>query len=226
MKIAILISGHTRNYEETLSQLILLKEKFNADMFISSYSDRGTGVRFWQGQKQQNSKLSTDDINVIKTSLSPIHSIFTEDSESPKRFIDRHYQNNLVNVDQSYNMLDKIWEVNQFKLIHEQKNNFKYDLVIRTRFDLNYRKIDLYNFEPGVIFGARADIKKYATDTFLVTDSSTFDKICLIKEKFGTQIHPENFYNTEHLLTHWIESLKLKIYFGNIEVRLRDKVFN
>ena len=40
MKTALLISGHLRSIDKTIENLIELKEKINADIFIHTWSER------------------------------------------------------------------------------------------------------------------------------------------------------------------------------------------
>ena len=223
---AIIIAGHTREYKHYLTELTYLKKKFNADVFISSYIEKGTGVRFWQGQPSIGDVLTNTELKEINQTLGTKLSIFSSDISLPLSISKHTFQNKLVSVPGTYKMLYKIWEANNLKLKFEKENNFKYDIVFRTRFDLKYKNVDLTGFKAGSIFGARADIRKYATDTFFVCDSYTMDKIVDLYNSFGTKVLPENYYNCEHMLTEWITGIGYKINFGGIDLRLRDKKFN
>lgn len=226
IKTAILVSGHTRDYTYYLQDIVSLKNKFNADIFISSYLDKGTGIRFWQGQQEKGEILEPTDIKSILTTLTPKKTIFGPDINTPDYLTHMSFGNRLVSVPGSYKMIYKIWEANNLKLLYEEENKFKYDLVIRTRFDLKYLKVNLEGFNPSLVYGARADIKKYATDTFFASDSSTMDRISLLKDSFGITILPKNYHNCEDLFTNWVSTLGYDLVYGGIEVHLRDKIFN
>lgn len=225
MRTAILISGHTREYEKYLKDLTVLKQKFNADIFIASYLDKGSGVRFWLGQEEKGDVLKSNDIKTIHTALNPIQSVYGPDTTFPKSIENMSFRNKLVNVPGSYKMLYKIWEANNLKLLYEEENKFKYDLVIRTRFDLKYKNVDLEGFEPSTIYGARADIRRFASDAFFAADSATMDRVSMLKDFFGTKVLPENYQNCEDLFTSWVSALGYDLLYGGIEVHLRDKVF-
>lgn len=223
---AILISGHTREYKEYLEDLLFLKDKFNADIFISSYKDKGTGIRFWQGQEQQGELLEEKEFEEINSILTPKYALFTSDILAPDYLNKMSFQNKIVDVPGTFKMLYKIWEANSFKYKYETENKFKYDRVIRTRFDLNYINVDLEDFKEKTVYGARADIKRYASDTFFVCDSNTMDQISQLVNYFGTKIVPKDFHNCEDMLTQWISKLGYDILYGGIDLRLRDKRFN
>lgn len=224
-KIALVISGHVRDYQTYLPLLLDLKTKLNADVFISTYLNKGIGIRFWQGQKENDDNLDESNIRNIVDILTPISYTFSSEVPHIEKMHNLQFQNKKIDTQNVYKMLYKMWDSNNLKVEYENSMNFKYDLVVRTRFDLIYKRIDLTNISKNQVFSARADIPMYMTDTFFISDSHTMDMICDIKNNYGVSVNPADYHNCEHMLTEWILQHNTEIVVGNLEVHLRDKVF-
>lgn len=224
--VAILISGHTRDFERTLPELVELKKTFNADIFISSYSDRGTGVRYWLGQQGNGEMLTDKQYSVIDSQLNPIKAVYEDAIKTPSRLSDYKFNDAKIKTEGVYGMFYKFWHVNELKKQYEIENDFKYSTVIRTRFDIEYLNLNLDKQYKGEIYTGRADIKQYMTDSFFISDSETFDSIAQIKEDFNKEISSNKFHNAEHMLTDYvIRKGFTPVVNGSIKVKLRDKLF-
>lgn len=225
-KVAVLISGHTRDYERTLPQLSKLVKDLDADVFISSYTRRGTGVRFWQGQNDYNDKLTAQDYSNIQQTLKPIASHYEEEVTVPDYINNHQFQNKLVKTEGVYCMFYKFWHANELKKKYEEENNFKYPLIIRTRFDNEYLSVDLRYYIKGTVQTARADNREFMADVFFVCDSNTMDKLASIKNDICKTIIPGDFCNAEHMMTKYAKDKSDGIVIdGKVKVRLRDKLF-
>ena len=223
---AILISGHTRDFERTLPGLIALKEAFDADVFISSYTDRGTGVRFWLGQKHIIGVLTQDDYKLISENLNPISAHYENQIRVPKIVSKHNFKNKLVNTEGVYGMLYKFWHTNELKKKYEIENNFKYEVVIRTRFDNEYLTVNINDFRPGRLYTGRADRKEFLSDSCFICDSESMNKLAELKNEFCIDTVPSNYHNAEHMFTHFAAKKGIvPITDGSVKVKLRDKLF-
>lgn len=225
--IALLISGHTRDFQNTLPGLVQLKNRLKADVFISSYLDKGTGVRFWRGQKEKTNIITKNEINFINNTLSPIYSQYTPDFPNIPSLSNFKFKNPLVSVENVYKMVLKMGECNRLKQKYEHTHNFKYPLTIRTRFDNEYLELNFPLISPKKLYTSSADNKKYMTDTFFACDSSTMDKIMELEENFGKgKFIPNNFENAEEMFTLWVKENNISLIKGGMfSIKLRDKLF-
>lgn len=136
MKIAICISGQPRNLNKSYPGI---KEKlldpYSPDVFIHTWynkEDIGTNrVNSWGHKIEENLNQFT------------LSNIF--EKYNPKKFKIENQINfclplELQDTNYHFNMTSMLYsmnEANNLKKQYEAENNFKYDVVIRTRFDLN-----------------------------------------------------------------------------------------
>lgn len=151
MKIALCLSGHIRNLEENyLSLKNNLLNFYDVDVFIHTWDTYGWRVDGIDITTQEDGFKGFDyysgNINQIKINeiLKPkkmvidnykdFESIFVEKSKSYTnlRCPDKDRPSNMAS------MWYKIMKCNELKKHYEEENNFKYDIVIRTRPDLVY----------------------------------------------------------------------------------------
>jgi hypothetical protein len=155
MKIAICISGELRNFDNinivnSLYSFISNLEKIGeVDLYLSTWSHIGDSYNLTK--KDIFSESSNVDLNSLKLKISQIY----------KNLIDYEIENFdtwLSENQVSYNLMKgkliggevitsppqlyKIYKCNQLKNKHEIKEKIKYDLVIRTRPDLFYFKLN------------------------------------------------------------------------------------
>ena len=61
MKTALLISGHIRSIDKTIENLIELKEKINADIFIHTWSERESSINSRRKYKKYHENIDTNN---------------------------------------------------------------------------------------------------------------------------------------------------------------------
>lgn len=169
MRIALEISGHMRSYYDnvSVSSLKAFMERNSNDtfdIFISTYNQAG----FWAengsetrygvdnlGKNYELSELEKDIINIynpkayeIENFDDVIDSFFIlADKILDKNKTKQRYGPKQNNVGQLY----KIHRVSKLRREYEEKNNFKYDLVIRARPDTRIYAFDYLAPESGYI---------------------------------------------------------------------------
>ena len=161
MKVALLLCGQMRtfDYPKVLENTNKLIEKFNCDVFVSTWSDRGVSV--WSEhavknqlkiqQKEKNKIIVDDDIKLIK---------------NVKKFKIDEYQNFLINecddnmrlmLTQSSDILYaskatsnpclyKIYSSYQLLEEYMDQENIKYDIIIKTRPDFLHIHNDIEKY--------------------------------------------------------------------------------
>lgn len=141
-KIALLITGTTRNYVQnypTWKKYLL--DIYHVDIFFHTYDVVGY-------QKQENKLITPDmtqyvDIKTVVSLIKPIkykvdnleHMLSFFRNTMPTTFTNKSVAHPEFIKAQLYS----IFQANLLKKEHEKSNNFKYDLVIKIRFDTLFR---------------------------------------------------------------------------------------
>jgi hypothetical protein len=213
MKIAVCFSGHTRNYKHNYPNF-----RFDADVFIhtawQSGLPNGNTQSFISYHFQDYNKTFTISPGEIRMLYSPKDFTIVDDHELPeplhkfKGFKTQHGGK----LDQIAIMFYNIYYSNELKRQYEITNRFKYDFVIRTRFDI---KINELSINPSNLYLAKKD--GTVNDLFFASNSDTMDKLsnCYL---WLVDQGPETLskYNSaEHILTAYINTLNLDIPVSN-----------
>ena len=147
MKIALCLSGIPRNlnkaYPNIKKQLL---DPYSPDVFIHTwYNKEDIGVPLFNswGQKIEE-QLDNFILSNIFEKFNPKKLLVENqiDFDLPKKLNFPKYGFNMVS------MLYSINEANNLKKRYEEENNFTYDIVIRSRFDLNiFGNLDLFSLD-------------------------------------------------------------------------------
>ena len=193
-KVALCISGAIRNKEIFCNSIIeKIVKPYNPDIFICVYD----------GNNPNESKYLYD---TLKPVTMMVH------NKKPQKIENKDFLENSVS------MFEKIYLCNELKKEHENKHNFKYDVVIRIRPDLLIKsdfKIDLENindyfYSPHDLLSKNTG---FVTDKVFYGSSDTIDKAvniykdlknksdkCLIPEIVFKSYLKENNIEVKHIL--------------------------
>ena len=200
MKVALCLSGHLRTYEKTYESIYeQLYSKYDVDTFISTWKNLGN--RKFAVDDPNAPKDEIVDIEVIKKIYNPIY-IAMHDAETDvvSNKLKKEYETaklgNGDRMSQLMVMLYKIQEANGWKKLHEDKNNFKYDVVIRSRFDvyLKYINMELVKEKLYCTPGCNG-----ITDFVFAGPSLTMDELCDIFTVLSPDIPFGSFGNIDQL---------------------------
>jgi hypothetical protein len=209
MKIALCIAGQPRNLVRNVPYLIenLIKPNNISDIFIHTWYDKSLdGSPFDSAQPHLDNRLGTylpeSDLFLIKN-LNPKKI----ECELPKNFDEFSNLNNLPTAIQKRlaSNFYSVWKCNQLKKEYETEHNFVYDVVIKTRVDLEYYghvEIDklVDKFNPNTAYVPRIYQEMRQTDsypissggfysslsdTFAFGDSDSIDKFCSVYPNFS-----------------------------------------
>ena len=203
MKIAICLSGQLRNYKETFPYFRnFIINDLSPDIFI--YTDKYESDL----ERLYKPKFFEFNSNIINSDLG---------------YKNRHSSTNDISL---LNQFYKITECNKLKCKYEDEKKFKYDLVIRCRFDSFFirkfkkEELELNNNEILVPWGWDFKcVSEYAeTDIFAIGNSEAIDKYSSVfdnlhKYKNDIIFHPESIigYNI------FMNNLKVKTYQINFQ---------
>ena len=204
MKIALCLSGHSRNYKSVYPNY-----NFETDVFISSCLQSGL-------PPEQMSYLAYHYHDYVLTKEADLEDII--DKYNPKiwEFLEDNYiPNDLEKFKNTktlngYNLLHigmmffRLYKANEFKKVWEHQNNFKYDFVIRSRFDI---KIDELSFNENKLHILLED--NICKDLFFYGPSYIMDQVCEVYEwfKYQTPEFLNQFISAEHIFWYYLNQL-------------------
>ncbi len=251
MKIALCLSGQPRgipiSIEQVYNNIIF---PLNADVFIHSwYSPECDNVSFDSAQPAQSNKVGRwlpESDKIIIKHLNPKKYLF----EPPRQFEEFNDLPGPGSAVQTRlaSLFYGIYQSNKLKNEFEIENNFKYDIVIRTRIDLVYKCpldkniiLNLGEIQNNIIYTPKfyQDHRQYdsypivndghyssMTDIFIMGNSFTMDKVCdiyphfrKIHEKIYPYAYGESYIGYNTRHTHKIE-VKTFDYYMDIMHRV------
>jgi hypothetical protein len=215
MKVAVLLSGKFRNsYEEYKSIKKNLIDKYNADIFINYIYD------------------NTIDINPIEliNLYNPKNIQFTQ---LPNTVIDMvDMVSNYSKADESntlsiFSMWYGIKKTNELKVNYELENNFKYDVVIRARFDTEIlNKVELKLVQNSIFIPIGSDHRGGYNDLFAYGSSNTMDYYCSTFDNLIQYIIDGELIHPECLLRYHLDKHNFTFIRTNIPLKLRGRLVN
>ena len=199
MKIALLICGQMRTFDhpKVLEYLDKLIEKFNCDVFLSTWNNRGISVWSEHALKEQadiqsqekNKAIGLDHINLIPNIKKYIidnygEFINNQCNDGIKSFLnqspDTLYHSKATSIPSLY----KLYSAYQLLEEYEKENKIKYDIVIKTRPDFLHVHTDIekyFNRIDDTLFHINTGIS-YCPDRvyemFFLSSSSIMKIVC------------------------------------------------
>lgn len=234
MRIALLLSGKFRgSYIEYNSLYKNLLSRYSIDTFISYNYKNEEDIEC--DKSELISLYNPKVINYEKNS--DIVDKFVNDASYYKKAIESTPYN-------IFNMWYGILQANNLKSKYETENGFKYDVVIKSRFDIEFlkeiqilgvndlriKKIDeefLKNCKKNIFIPIGGDHRGGINDLFAYGDSESMDYYCnnfnhlLSYIKEGELIHPERL-----LRNHLSKSKNITLVRTEIPMRLRGVLVN
>jgi len=219
MRIALCFSGQPRSikitYDSFLKNLININE--NVDIFIHTYYtpenvNKEFLISFYNGINRSK-KLNC---YTIPTILEPNTIEYLEEKYKPKILIherddilfkqenyieDEYFTNYWMTIPFNFQkMIYSIFMSNKIKMKYENENNFKYDAVIRTRFDsIIVKPIHISNLNLDFL-----NVSQYTynqiSDIFCISNSLNMNKYSDVWNTFkkiyddGTTMHAEEIF--------------------------------
>tara|TARA_E500000331_G_C17258181_1_gene714049 strand:+ start:812 stop:1552 length:741 start_codon:yes stop_codon:yes gene_type:complete len=173
MKIAVCISGQPRNVDRGIKNI---KEffKFDFDVFSHTWWDgESDGTNFQTQSDAVNNNWMIEvyeNLNVVKLLVEK-----QKQFNVPKNFKERVIK--FANPDMICSQLYSVHTCNKLKKNYEDENNFKYDYVIRTRYDFGVSvPINIEDFNRDIIYAPNDNSHAYGfNDQFAIGSSENMD---------------------------------------------------
>ena len=205
MKIAICLSGQPRFLERGYQQISeKITSKYDVDFFVHTWWDNNLSAI----GSNRGYTYKSNSLELIMEYYKPIL-MLNEPQIIFNTYNDVDYEK--IKPISPYSMFYSIKSSNDLKSFYEKKNNFKYDVVIRCRFDIlieifdiNLSDIDLsYIYTDAVGNG-------FPNDQLAISSSENMDYYSSLYDRIDTYYNEgiRNFVG-ERLLRHHLKDSKL-----------------
>lgn len=198
MRTALLLCGQMRTFDhpKVLEYMNRLIEKFDCDVFISTWKNRGVSMWTIRNFSSEIYENDLDDV-ITKKSIDKLLNVRdyeildyddylnTKCSDDIRSLLNRWYNNREFNLGISSNpQFYTMYVASKMKQKYEQENGFVYDVVIKSRPDFlqvnnnvekYFDKLEntCYHINTGYFF-----VPNRVYDIFLMSDSKSMDIIC------------------------------------------------
>jgi len=211
MKTAILITGQIRNAKECADSIrAKIIEPYNADVFIDTWTPESKIIG--SNERVFANDASPDEIISL---YKPKIAIFEDFNTSPvfnnikynvtnKRNWSTGYDGSYAHetkLENVFYMYYKIWRCFQNVVHYEDINNFKYDVIIRMRFDLLFDSFQVIDVKPNTIYiPIGRDFRGGDNDQMSMGSRDAMGKVCLLFTKLveyankNIGLHPESVF--------------------------------
>lgn len=155
MKYAILISGNFRTWEQSKSSFLNAFGELDADIFLSTYDLRFDYHPFIKLKIGDQSDVLVDKETIIGSfNDMKLRGINYEPSAVVNTIDHSQFVENFRNIgNPTFAQMRKLQQGANLIKSYENQNQFKYDIIIKTRFDLAYNKIPFdQNFDNIIVF--------------------------------------------------------------------------
>ena len=180
MKVAILLSGHIRTWESCKSNFLIHFNKFGdvPDVFIHTYRQK---VNSYNGDDGKQTDLNDDEVKDLFKELNVKKIVIENDNVHMDEFMKNYsiYSNGILLPVYGQGM--KLMLCNKLRKEYEQENNFKYDVIVRTRFDILINSELDYSLalkNPSTIYNCYGGTYGFPNDMFAFGARDVMDIYC------------------------------------------------
>ena len=209
LKLAILLHGHMRSYEQTnfsFKRVVgNLKKKFElCDIFIHTWDMKEPESKTWHSGPPlgfQNDKIKEKEIRQLYNPVDIL--VESQEIKYPK----------LLLHGTCYEAVKHVWYsmymANELKKKQEDKNNFKYDIVVKLRPDIEF--FDDFLLEEleanDKIWHCQQFTKRTASDVVFFANSKNMDLIAEYYKNFDRLSYTKGVNSTESIFNYYLDNL-------------------
>jgi hypothetical protein len=215
-RIAILLSGHLRTWEKCVNSVRdtivnLETNGFVVDVFMSTYSNRYGYHPYIQGVLNFYEDVSIDnknfpDVNNIVNITIGNDRVDTSD-----------FHPNMKDIYHGYSQYNTLESALNSALVYEHRNNFEYDIIIKTRFDVMLNPYETINAVSECLSNSREFVisssGQYPSDfTFISRRNNMVELPSYIKSMYISPSSELCWYQPPHgLLLQYFSYKKLDV---------------
>jgi hypothetical protein len=231
MRTAILLSGQIRDAKDcfpTLQEQII--DRYDADVFIDTWVP-DSQVLDHRGQLISDNLSTQQVLSLYKPKLA----MFEDFNSSPifSRIKEYKIENRTAydgshawetKVENIFYMYYKVWRCFLHMAHYEAMNNFRYDRVIRMRFDLRFESFPLIDVQPGAVYvPAGFDHRGGINDLLSLGTRETMEKVCDLFTKLVEYSNSNVGFHPESILRTHMDKCGLAINRFPIKYKLRGE---
>lgn len=233
MKTCLLLSGQLRNAKKSYPLIKKnLIDVYDADVFISTWSDSHK-----IGKSVLAGGSSSDDstIDEIIQMYNPISVEVDKYEDSLVHKFEKMFQPYKINAPYEtkplavFMMWYKTWKVNQLRLVYQKINEFKYDTIIKSRFDLDCdSEIQIIHPQSNEIHIPKGwDWKMGYNDLFAIGNNEVMNYYCDMFNNLIPMIDSGHLFHPEYLMKIYLDMSGFVIERPKMELSLRGiKVYS
>jgi hypothetical protein len=215
MKIALCLSGQPRFIEEAFPciQKNIIECNGNIDIFLHCWFDvEEAGKRFSNTsdttREQGNGVIKDNTIELLKSLYRPV-SISAEPQVDFSHRVKPEYTaaRDKTNPFATFSMWESIARCNNLKTLHETKNGFTYDVVVKARFDLKIETaLTIVAFDKSSLHtSGHNPNQNLVEDILFFASSNVMNQVTELPDLLDGHFHKINIWNNEQLLhTHCV----------------------
>ena len=225
MRVAVCFSGQPRFLEEGHKTIYRnLIKPFNADVFVHTWFDKDKIGQHYDGSLwnfQQTDIIKPDTDKKILDLYKPIKYVIEPQREF--KYNSSFYEEKLSkgqSIYASHSMFYSLKQSNNLKRKFESENNFKYDCVVRARFDLKiFSKVDYSKYDLSKINYRHANPEvPVIDDQFGFANSAVMDIYSAVYKNIFEYFTKVNKYSNEMFLTYHL--YMNNIYSNKTDIRV------
>jgi len=223
-KVAVCISGHVRgfedNYSNFLESIININPLYSFDTFIHTWDTRNSvNTEIYrrpdEGRAYRNNFNTYDYTNLLK--IYAPKSICIEQTPINTFLKTKKYNdlglgpNNAISV---FSQFFKVKKCKDLLISYCLYNNTTYDLIIRTRFDIQIKpiKLDNFNIQENLLYVETDGCDtNWISDKFCITTFNTYNVYSSFYNNLENLIQQHNTIIPERLLFEYINSHNIQI---------------
>lgn len=222
MKYAVCIAGHTRGFDADMSLASSSLESLGVDFYISTWVNNGEQTMFWAGDKDK------DHYNIKLDNLMALYRPIVIDVEKRSDYDIFNHLDFILPSSYNVNTLNTLLMFKKMKksIDYAVRSNKNYDLVFRSRFDINWLNLpgDL-SCEKDTLYGRVTPSNNLFSDVFFYGDKDVMSR-CVPDENFYTEERLSRVTNAEHIFWEYLQEQGIKIeYVDDLAFNIRGTDF-
>jgi hypothetical protein len=230
MKIAFMLVGQLRTFECTIPSILQQLEYFRStagvecvDVFCHTWTESGVNAE-WKNQIHSNHGSPEEVKDKVVAALQPkliqvneyIEDNYIPNADMLARFKDKKDHWYGWRGSRTIGMYYSLYACNELKKQYELDHGFKYDLVIKTRYDIEYRRPAItrdmiHQLDYKSMWMHDESSSANINDNIFWTNSELMDKICALYTCFDEYYKQGVIIFGETVLSHHLTAKNIPV---------------
>jgi hypothetical protein len=220
---ATCIAGHSREYDNKISDANQILKNMQSDFYISTWEKTGSKKVFWSGDNDDE----TDNVDI--NSLINIYNPLNIDIENQNKYIKYNHFDLTLKTQHNVNVLNTILMFKKIKksILYVIDSSKKYDVVFRSRFDLQDLVLPkIIEIQDNIIYSKQSPTNGFISDCFFYGTPDTMLK-AIPDETFYTEDIIETALNAEEIFSRYLTKENIEVKFvDELSFKIKDIVFS